>query len=134
MAISRFGDLLEEARRQPEPQRLLFVFTRAELPDHPSEAQRRHFEQGEGGVLTPVLCVDKAPEELSDMAALVAESRQTGIDWDIVFVAALAGSGTTPPSAEQAEQHLNRMVEAVKMGNVAPFLALDRQGDAVRMG
>lgn len=131
MAISRFSDLLEEARRQPEPQRLLFVFTRAELPDHPSEAQRRRFEEGEGGVLTPVLCVDKSPEELSDMAALVAESRETGIDWDIVFVAALAGQGAQPPSSEQTEQHLNRMVESLKMGNISAFLALDRQGEVV---
>ncbi|TFH85033.1 ribonucleotide reductase subunit alpha [Billgrantia azerbaijanica] len=131
MAISRFRDLLDEARRQPEPQCLLFVFTRAELPDHPSEEQRRRFEQGEGGVLTPVLCVDKTPDELSDMAALVAESRETGIEWDIVFVAALAGHGTQPPSSEQAEQHLNRMVESLKMGNIEAFLAFDRQGEVV---
>jgi 3-methyladenine DNA glycosylase/8-oxoguanine DNA glycosylase len=33
----------KEARRQSEPQRLLFVLTRAELPDQPSEAQRARF-------------------------------------------------------------------------------------------
>ncbi|MDT8879257.1 ribonucleotide reductase subunit alpha [Halomonas saccharevitans] len=130
MAISRFADLLDEARAQPEPQRLLFVFTRAELPDHPSEEQRRRFEQGEGGVLTPVVCVDKAPEALTDMAALVAESRETGAEWDIVFVAALAGQD----AEAQAEQHLNRMVESLKMGNVASFLAFDRQGEALSLG
>ncbi|CAM3481030.1 ribonucleotide reductase subunit alpha [Halomonas lysinitropha] len=130
MAISCFADLLDEARSQPEPQRLLFVFTRAELPDHPNEVQRRRFEQGEGGVLTPVVCVDKAPETLSDMAALVAESRETGADWDIVFVAALAGED----AQAQAEQHLNRMVESLKMGNISQFLAFDRQGEAVSIG
>ncbi|MBB3190311.1 ribonucleotide reductase subunit alpha [Halomonas cerina] len=130
MAISRFSDLLDEARRQPDPQHLLFVFTHAELPDHPSEAQRHRFEQGEGGVLTPVLCVDKAPEALTDMAALVEESRATGIDWDIVFVAALAGEG----AEAQAEHHLNRMVESLKMGNIESFLAFDRQGEAVSIG
>ncbi|WP_280546873.1 ribonucleotide reductase subunit alpha [Halomonas sp. 11-S5] len=130
MAISRYADLLDEARAQSELQRLLFVFTRAELPDHPSEAQRRRFEQGEGGVLTPVVCVDKAPEELSDMAALVEESRETGADWDIVFVAALAGED----AQAQAEQHLNRMVESLKMGNISQFLAFDRQGEAVDIG
>ncbi|SEK73522.1 ribonucleotide reductase subunit alpha [Halomonas daqiaonensis] len=130
MAISCFADLLDEARAQPEPQRLLFVFTRAELPDHPNEEQRRRFEQGEGGVLTPVVCVDKAPEALSDMAALVAESRETGADWDIVFVAALAGSD----AQARAEQHLNRMVESLKMGNISQFLAFNRQGEAVSIG
>ncbi|MGM0693801.1 MAG: ribonucleotide reductase subunit alpha [Pseudomonadota bacterium] len=130
MAISRYADLLDEARAQPEPQRLLFVFTRAELPDQPSEEQRRRFEQGEGGVLTPVVCVDKAPEELTDMASLVAQSRETGVDWDIVFVAALAGED----AQAQAEQHLNHMVESLKMGNISQFLAFDRQGEAVSIG
>lgn len=130
MAISCYADLLDEARAQPDPQRLLFVFTRAELPDHPSEEQRRRFEQGEGGVLTPVLCVDKAPDELSDMAALVAESRETGIDWDIVFAAALAGHD----AEARADQHLERMVESLKMGNISSFLAFDRQGEAVSIG
>lgn len=127
MAISHFADLLDEARRQPEPQRLLFVCTRAELPDHPSEEQRRRFEQGEGGVLTPVLCVDKTPDELGDMAVLVAESQATGVDWDIVFVAALADQG----DSELAERHLQRMVESLKMGSIDQFLAFDRTGEVV---
>ncbi|MFY0989187.1 ribonucleotide reductase subunit alpha [Halomonas sp. C05BenzN] len=127
MAISSFADLLEEARRQPEPQRLLFVFARAELPDHPSEEQRRRFEQGEGGVLTPTVCVDKSPDELSDMAALVAESRTTGTEWDIVFVAAMADQG----GPALVEQHLQRMVESLKMGSIDRFLAFDRAGEVV---
>ncbi|WP_282040544.1 ribonucleotide reductase subunit alpha [Halomonas alimentaria] len=134
MAITNFSDLLSEARLQPDAQRLLFVFTRAELPDNPSVEQRARFEQGEGGVLTPVLCVDKTPEELSDMAALVAESRNTGVEWDIVFVGALSGRGSEAPASEQAEAQLERMVESLKMGNVDQFLALDRQGEAVRIG
>ena len=32
MKISSFEDLLQAARQQPEPQRLLFVFADAELP------------------------------------------------------------------------------------------------------
>ncbi|MFW6346671.1 MAG: ribonucleotide reductase subunit alpha, partial [Halomonas sp.] len=134
VAITNFSDLLNEARLQPDAQRLLFVFTRAELPDHPTAEQRADFAQGVGGVLTPVLCVDKAADELSDMAALVAESQETGIEWDIVFVAALSGRGGEAPSAEQAEAPLERMVESLKMGSIDQFLALDRQGEAVRIG
>ena len=33
MEISSFDDLLRAARQQPEPQRLLFVFAGAELPE-----------------------------------------------------------------------------------------------------
>ncbi|SHE34358.1 hypothetical protein SAMN02745148_00190 [Modicisalibacter ilicicola DSM 19980] len=131
MSISSFADLLTEARRQPEPQRLLFVFARAELPDHPSAAQRERFERGEGGVLMPVLCVDKTLDELSDMAALVEESRRTEVEWDIVFAAALAGDGHEPPSSDEAELPLQRMVESLQQGTIDNFLAFDRQGDTV---
>lgn len=131
MAIADYADLLAEAHRQSAPQRLLFVFARAELPDNPDAQQRERFEQGEGGVLTPVLCVDKILKELSDMAALVEESRRTGVAWDIVFVAALAGDGMNPPTSQEAEAPLQRMVEALQMGSIGNFLAFDRQGNAV---
>ncbi|BBI51392.1 hypothetical protein HORIV_38130 [Vreelandella olivaria] len=49
MTIATFADLLQEARKQPKPQRLLFVFVRAELPDFPDAEQRRRFEQGGRG-------------------------------------------------------------------------------------
>lgn len=130
MAIRSFNDLLDEARRQSEPQRLLFVFARAELPDEPSAEQRRRFEQGEGGVLTPVLCVDKSADELSDMAALVEEARKTGMEWDVAFVAALAD----PNGAADAEPHLERMVESLKMGSVERFLAFDTRGEVLSLG
>jgi hypothetical protein len=130
MAIRSFNELLDEARRQPEPQRLLFVFARAELPDEPSAEQRRRFEQGEGGVLTPALCVDKRPDELTDMAALADEARETGMEWDVAFVAALAD----PEGTADVEPHLERMVEALKMGNVERFLAFDTQGEVLSLG
>lgn len=130
MAIRSFNELLDEARRQPEPQRLLFVFARAELPDEPSAEQRRRFEQGEGGVLTPALYVDKRPDELTDMAALADEARETGMEWDVAFVAALAD----PEGTADVEPHLERMVEALKMGNVERFLAFDTQGEVLSLG
>ena len=41
MDISNFDDLLRAARTQPEPQRLLFVFARAVLPDNSTGSPRR---------------------------------------------------------------------------------------------
>lgn len=127
MAISSFADLLAEARKQPDPQRLLFVCARAELPDHPSEEQRRCFERGEGGSLTPVTCVDKTPDELDDMATFVEQSRETGMDWDLVFVAAMADQSET----ELVEKELQRMVESLQMGSIGSFLAFNRSGELV---
>ena len=46
--IRSFDDLMRAARQQPEPQRLLFVFAGAELPDDSSPEQRRRFAAGAG--------------------------------------------------------------------------------------
>ena len=126
MAIESFNDLLNEAHQQPDSQRLLFVFTRAELPDHPSEEQKLHFKQGNSGVLIPMLCVDKPLKELSNMKSLQEESQATGIEWDIVFVAAMTEQGS-----ELAGLQLDRMVEAIKLGNIEPYLTFDRNGEIV---
>ena len=44
MTISSFDDLLQAARSQPEPQRLLFVFAGVELPDDATPEQRTRFD------------------------------------------------------------------------------------------
>ncbi|MDD5329845.1 MAG: ribonucleotide reductase subunit alpha [Sulfuricella sp.] len=132
MNISSYQDLLQAARQQPEPQRLLFVFTQPELPEGYTQAQIDRFHAGRGGVLTPKMCTDKALDELGDFADLVEESRQTGQDWKIVFVAALDGRGGVMPSSEDARVPLEKMVEAVQNGAVSNFLAFDREGNQVR--
>ncbi len=44
MIVTGFQSLLDAARQQPEPQRLLLVFARAELPDGATAAERARFE------------------------------------------------------------------------------------------
>jgi len=129
--ISSFDDLLRAARSQPEPQRLLFVFAGAELPEDCTPEQRARFEAGQGGALTPMMSVDKSPAELESFAALAAESRQFGRDWVIVFVASLSGRGGREPSSADAGQSLERMIASIKAGAVAAFLPFDRNGDPV---
>ena len=132
MDISTFDDLLRAARSQPDAQRLLFVFAKAGIPDDATPEQRERFEAGQGGTLTPLMCVDKAPEELASFDALLDESRQFGQPWDIVFVGALAGAGRRAPSTEQAQQPLQRMIESIKAGAIAGFIPFDAYGDPVR--
>lgn len=132
--ISSYTDLLKAADAEPEPQRLLFVFCRAELPDDASAAEKAAFARGEGGALTPVVCVDKAPEEASDFDALVDESRQTGQAWDVVFVAAMSGRGGMKPFSDEAQQPLTMMVESIRLGHIGNYLPLDRAGQAVALG
>ena len=128
MNISSFDDLLRAAREQSEPQRLLFVFANAVLPDDSTPEQRARFEAGQGGALAPLMSVDKAPEDLGTFAALVAESRQFGHDWAIVFVASLSGRDGRAPTSEEADRSLQRMIESIKTGLFGSFIPFDRQG------
>lgn len=133
MTMRDFSDLLQEARRQSEPQRLLLVFAAAELPRDATDREKAEFARGEGGALAPRVCVDKRPEEIDGFATLVEESRQTGVDWDILFVSALAGRGGFAPNPDEAVQPLRMMVEAIKGGRVGEFLAVNRDGELVEL-
>lgn len=131
--ISNYRQLIEAARQQPEPQRFLFVFCRAELPDDASEQERQQFDAGMGGALTPVVCVDKRPDEVATFDVLREESRQTGQSWDIVFVAAMAGRGGIEPSSDEAGQPLQMMVEKIRLGEVDSFLPFNESGELVSL-
>jgi hypothetical protein len=78
MIITGFQNLLQAARMQHEPQQMLFVFARKELPEDASPEEKQRFENGQGGVMTPIMYVDKKPTELETFADLVKESRQMG--------------------------------------------------------
>ncbi|WP_205342719.1 ribonucleotide reductase subunit alpha [Denitrificimonas caeni] len=129
MTIANYDDLLQAAKTQAEPQLLLFVFTKAELPEDASELEKENFAQGLGGTLTPVVCVDKSPDELSSFSALLEESKKTEKDWDVVFVSSLSGHGGIAPNSDQAEQPLQMMVQAIQAGGIGSFLAFSNTGD-----
>lgn len=132
MTIESFADLLRVAAEQPQPQRLLFVFATAGVDGDATAEQRARFEAGHGGTLTPLLCVDKLPGELASFDALREESREFGQAWDMVFVAALSGSGGISPTSAQAEAPLRRMVDSIKSGSIGGFVPFDAQGRPVQ--
>ncbi len=133
MSISHFDDLIAAALAQPDAQRLLLVFASVALPANASAAQRAAFAAGHGGELTPVMCVDKAPQELGSFADLLREAQQFGHDWGIVFAAGMAGSGGAAPGSEEAEPYLQQMVESIKEGMIDNFIAFNRDGKAVAL-
>ncbi len=127
--------MLTVAGQQDEPQRLLFVFLRATLPENSSVEQIDTYDAGEGGGLDPVMCVDKSLEELTDFPEMVAESERMGQDWHIMLVAALAGQHGAEPSPEQAEESLQMMVQTVQNGgDLSGFVAFKKNGETVRFG
>ena len=132
MTISSFDDLLRSAQAQSQPQRLLFVFATAGVPDDATPEQRARFEAGEGGTLTPLMCVDKTPDELASFDGLIEEARQFGHAWDMVFVAAMSGSAGQSPTPLQAEAPLQRMVESIKSGSIGAFIPFDTTGQPVQ--
>jgi hypothetical protein len=133
MSTSHFDDLLQAAAQQPDPQRLLFVFAKKELPDDHVEAEAENFQAGLGGALTPVVCVDKTLDALSNFVDLVKESEQTGQHWDVVLVACLGGKNGVMPSASEAVQGLKMMVGAIQTGaKLSRFIAFDRAGNPLQ--
>ena len=96
-----------------------------------SPEQRAQFEAGGGGALTPLMTVDKIPSEINTFAQLVEESCQHASDWAIVFVASLPGRHGVAPTAREADQSLQRMIESVKTGSFGAFIPFGRDGEPV---
>ncbi len=133
MSITSYADLIQATHAQAEPQRLLFVFARAELPDDATAAQKAGFAAGEGGALTPMMCVDKLPAEQATFDGLVEESKSTGIEWQMLFVTSMSGRAGIAPGTDEAAQPLKMMVESIKQGRIGNFLAFDRNGATLQL-
>ena len=134
MQITNFNDLLQAARYEPLPQRLLFVFAAVELPPDSTAQQRADFAAGQGGALTPLMCVDKSPQELDSFAALCAEASQFAQPWGLVFSAAVSGTPGQPPAEAAVDHAFQGMVEDLKQGRMARYIPFDRDGHPVTIG
>ena len=133
MQISTFDDLLNAARAQPMPQRLLLVFANAELPDECTPQQRSDFQAGHGGALVPQMCVDKSPHELQSFAQLMQEASQFPGEWQVVLASTLTGSVNAEPEEAAIDQALEQMVASVKAGQMHNILVFDTHGDAMAL-
>ena len=131
--IVNYETLLMVGREQKEPQRFLFVFLKAGLPDDLEGDEAERFSAGKGGVLSPIMCVDKPLDELTDFAALVKESEGMEQEWQMVLVACLSGVGNMMPAATETDMQLKQMVQMVENGgDLSRYLAFDRQGDLLQ--
>jgi len=126
--LKSFDDFLQIAREQDEPQQLLFVFTRNELPDGHTPTQAASYHAGTGGHLAPVAYVDKTIDEVGSFSALAEEADENLQDWAVFFVAALPGVADQGPSSLAIDQALESMVEHVRIGEVQTYLAFDHAG------
>jgi hypothetical protein len=134
MDIAHFNDLLSAAKQQPSQQRLLLVFAGTSLPNDATAQQRAEFESGESGELTPLMCVDKDPHDLSSFDGLSTEAQKMAPAWRLFFASALTGNNGQAPTASQIEAGLKTMVESIRVGDLERMIPFDRHGDAVRLG
>ena len=103
----------------------------ADLPDDATPEQRAGFEQGEGGALVPIVCVDKTPDEIGNFERLAQEAAQFGTPWRVLFASSMSGASDAPPTSKAAEPVLDGMVDAIKQGAFANMIAFDTTGKAI---
>ncbi len=123
-----FEGLLQMAQQQDEPQRMLLLFAKAE------DVKQKKKKKESRGTITPVMCVDKLPEELSCFEKLVNEADSVSKDWDFMLIASLSGENQITPSSEDAEPFLNRMTNDVASGNdLSRYVIFDRKQNPIEM-
>lgn len=136
MNIEHFDDLLRAARAQPDPQCLLLLFVRVELPEGSSEAERADFEAGQGGALVPLMSVDLPPERLAALAGfedLRAEADRHGEGWQMVLACALGGHAGRAPDDAAVAAALERLLQRVAAGEIGGLIPFNRDGEALRL-
>ncbi len=131
--ITDFETLLEATRQQQETFQMLFVFAKSALPAEHSKGEAERFKSGLGGELTPMMCVDKKLDELSDFKALALEAEKLFLDWQMVFIGALPGRAGAP-TKEEIDDALKNMVQAIQFGgDMSGYLIFDKNGDPIRI-
>lgn len=117
--------MIDTAEVQNQPQRLLIMLAKSEIEDNDKE-------KGMSGTITPVICVDKTPEEITTFQDFITEADSINSDWDMMFIAALTGKNNEMPTPEEADPILNKMVNDLTSGqDLSRYLVLDRNEDPV---
>lgn len=120
--MSKFQELLSMARYQPEQVKLLMLFTKANVENSHNDVNK--------GVIEPVMCVDKLPDELLDYETLCREADAINKDWDLVFITSIAAN----VEASLIDKSMKSMVSDVQTGqNTAMYVVLDREDNLVEL-
>jgi len=123
--ISSFSELLKISAQQDQPQRLLLLFAKA-------ERESKKHKQTQRGTLSPLMCVDKLPNEIVSFTELSKEADSVSKDWDFMFAVSLSGQNGIAPSSEEAEPFLNQMTNDLTSGqNIAQYAIFDRNDSPV---
>ena len=117
---------MEEALKQDEPQRLLFLFAKAD--------QEEAADRGRRGTISPVMVVDKLLEEITNFEKLITEADMLTKEWNFIFIGALSGQNGTSPSAADAQPHLDEMTKSLETGQgLSRYMLLDREDKVISL-
>ena len=120
--VSNFQSLIDAANQQSQPQRLLFLFAKAEKEESKNSNQER-------GTLSPLMCVDKLPEELTTFSD---EADNISPEWDFMLAVGLSGQNGVAPTSDEAEPFLNQMIDNLKAGqDLTQYVVFDREDNPV---
>ena len=127
MEINNFEDFLTAAKEQSTPQRLLMLYAKSQAIPTKSEIGQP------GGTITPVMCVDKTPQEIPSFVSLKEEADSINKNWDFIFVTTMSGQPGKPPTSEEAAPHLEDMTNDLANGRLKmeKYLIFDRNQDPV---
>lgn len=121
MQRNLFEQLLTESQKQTGPARLLFLFAKAQPMTNKVKTDHK------SGTVTPIMCVDKLPAELSSYEELVKEADGISSNWDFVLVSSMTGKNGVVPSSTDADFYLSKMSNDLALGrNIDNYLILDR--------
>jgi hypothetical protein len=121
MSIANFKDFLDQTYVQVQPQRLMFLFAKATEMDQSVKVDHQ------SGTITPVMCVDKLPEELESFEMLVKEADTMSKEWDFIFISTLSGKDGNPPTSQDADPFLEKMSnQLLDGGDFSGYIILDR--------
>ncbi len=125
--MSTFTQLLNTAKAQAEPQRLLFLIAKTESTTKSKNDRHR-------GTVSPVMCVDKLPEELTDFKHFTREADRITKDWDLILIAGISGENGQAPDTDSVEPVLNKMANDLMQGQeLSRYLILDRNENRIEI-
>jgi len=131
--IEHFDDLLELARKEAVPVRLLTVLVRAEAV-LPVAANGPPAAGATGGLLIPIRVKDHAIEPDLDFARLHRQADENDGRWAFMMVGVLPGQDGHAPSPASVDDQLKLMARAVHTGSgLERYLFFDRNGEPVQI-
>jgi hypothetical protein len=124
--MSQFETLINRAKSEEFPQRILFLFANAV---NMLEEKQSNYHSG---TIEAVMCVDKAPTELSTFNKLVSEADQHTKKWNFIFVSTLAGKDNKEPTDQEVDLALHNMSNSFAKGDdLSQYVIWDRKEQAI---